>query len=184
MSFIKAFVSKHIQAAAAAHPTGKEAVALFFYGTAPGLAEITALAGDAAISTETVESKTRITLTWPDVSTVITIDSAWDKATQMEGMRGWTERFPAKVRALDEVKAMIASFDSVTACYGTVTQPGLDAGNKVMDLFRALLGTPDQQAGGFFFSRNSFYDRDGLRITGFNEDPDWLGVPPIAENQA
>lgn len=181
MSFIKAFVSKHIHAAAAARPTGQEAVALFFYGAAPGLAEITALAGAAKVSSETDGSKTRITLSWPDVSTIITIDAAWDKAAQMQGMRGWTDRFPAKVRALEEVKAMIASFDSVTACYGTISKPGLDAGNKVMDLFRALLG----EKGGFFFSGNSFYGVDGLRITGIDEDPSWLGTPPgNAENQA
>ena len=156
-----------------------EAVALFFYGAAPDLARISALAGDAAVSTETEGSKTRITITWPDVSTVITIDSAWDKATQMEGMRGWTDRFPAKVRALDEVKALVESFDRVQACYGTVSKPGLDADNKVMNLLRAM----QDDAGGFFFSRNSFYGIDGLRITGFDEDPVWLGTPP-AESAA
>lgn len=181
MSFIKAFVTKHIHAAAAARPAGQEAVAVFFYGTAPGLAEITALAGTAEVSSETDGSKTRITVRWPDVSTVITIDSAWDKAAQMQGMRGWTDRFPAKVKALEKVQAMIASFDSVTACYGTVSKPGLDADNKVMDFFRALLGS----AGGFFFSGNSFYGVDGMRITGIDEDPNWLGTPPDdAANQA
>lgn len=177
MSFIKAFVTKHINAAVAAPPTGMEAVALFFYGTAPDLARITALAGDAAVSTETEGSKTRIIITWPDVTTTITIDSAWDRATQMEGMRGWAERFPAKVRVLEDVKALIESFDTVQACYGSVSRPGLDADSKVMDLFRALLGSPADNAGGFFFSRNSFYGTDGLRITGFNEDPMWLGTP-------
>lgn len=176
MSFIKAFVSKHINAAAAQRPTGQEAVAVFFYGQAPDAARIAALAAGADVSTSTEAGKTRITIAWPDVSTTITIDPGWDKVAQMEGMRGWAERFPAKVRALDDVKALLDSFDRVEACYGSVSRPGLDAGNKAMTLLKALLA----EGGGFFFSRNSFYDTDGLRITGFNEDPVWLGTPPQA----
>lgn len=174
MSFIKAFVSKHINAAAARRPTDLEAVAVFFYGQSPDAARIAELAPGAEVSASTADGKTRITAAWPDVSTTITIDPAWDKAAQMEGMRGWTERFPAKIKALAEVQALIASFDTVTACYGSVSKPGLDADNKAMNLLRALLA----DGGGFFFSRNSFYDTDGLRITGFNEDPVWLGTPP------
>lgn len=176
MSFIKAFVSKHINAAASHRPTGQEAVALFFYGAAPDPARIAELAAGAEVSTSSTDGKTRITITWPDVSTTVTIDPSWDKAVQMEGMRGWTDRFPAKVKALPEVQALIASFDTVTACYGSVSKPGLDADNKVMNLFKALQG----ESGGFFFSRNSFYGTDGLRITGFNEDPVCLGLPPQA----
>lgn len=174
MSFIKAFVSKHINAAAARHPTDQEAVAVFFYGQSPDIARISELAAGAEISTSTADGKTRITAVWPDVSTTITIDPGWDKAAQMEGMRGWTDRFPPKIKALAEVQALIASFDTVTACYGSVSKPGLDADNKAMNLLRAL----QADGGGFFFSRNSFYDTDGLRITGFNEDPVWLGTPP------
>ena len=176
MSFIKAFVSKHINAAAAQRPTGIEAIAVFFYGQAPDATRIAALATGADVSTSMAEGKTRITIAWPDISTTITIDPNWDKAAQMEGMRGWAERFPAKVRALDEVKALLDSFDRVEACYGSVSRPGLDADNKAMTLLKTLL----TEGGGFFFSRNSFYDTDGLRITGFNEDPVWLGTPPQA----
>lgn len=176
MSFIKAFVTKHIHAAAATRPAGQEAVAVFFYGPAPTLGEISALAADAEVSTESEGHKTRINIAWPDVSTTITIDQSWDKTLQMQGLRGWTDRFPAKVKALEEVKALLDSFDHVTACYGTVSKPGLDADNKVMNLLRALHGTE----GGFFFSRNSFYGTDSLRITGFDEDPVWLGTPPQA----
>lgn len=176
MSFIKAFVTKHIHAAATHRPAGQEAVAIFFYGAAPDVERITELASGAEVSVGNSEGKTRINIVWPDVSTVITIDPAWDKAVQMQGMRGWTDRFPAKVRALDDVKALIDSFDHVNACYGSISKPGLDADNKVVNLFNALLGTE----GGFFFSRNSFYGTDRLRITGFDEDPSWLGTPPNA----
>jgi hypothetical protein len=175
MSFIKAFVTKHIQSVTAARPSGQEAVAIFFYGDPPDTARITELAveAEAEVSVGNDEGKTRIALAWPDVSTVITIDPSWDKAIQMQGMRGWTDRFPAKVRELDEVQALIESFDRVTACYGSISKPGLDDGNKVMSLLKALQGN----GGGFFFSRNSFYGTDGLRITGFDEDPAWLGTP-------
>lgn len=179
MSFIKSFVTKHIYAAAETRPTGQEAIAVFFYGAAPSIAEITALAAGAEAVTTEEEGKTRITLTWPDVSTVITIDPNWDKAVQMEGMRGWTERFPKRVRELEEVKTLVASFDTVQACYGTVTKPGLDTDNKVVNLLKALASLHDKDRGGFFFSRNSFYGIDGLRVTGYDEDPVWLGKPAV-----
>ena len=174
MSLFKAFFTKHTHAAAASRPSGQEAVAVFFYGTVPDITAINALAADATVSVGDSGGKTRITIAWPDVSTTITIDPGWNKAEQMQGMRGWAERFPARVRALDEVKALIASFDNVTACYGTVSKPGLDADNKVVSLLLAMLG----EQGGFFFSRNSFYGTDRVRITGFDEDPAWLGTPP------
>ena len=173
MSFLKAFVTKHIHAAAAAHPSGQEAVAVFFYGAPPDVDRIKALAHEATVSVGVDKDKTRIHIVWPDVTTTITIDPDWDKITQMQGMRNWTDRFPAKVRAMDEVKALIDSFGNVEACYGSVSKPGLDAGDKAINLLKALLG----ERGGFFFSRNSFYGTDGLRITGFDEDPMWLGTP-------
>lgn len=174
MSFLKAFVTKHVYAAAAARPAGQEAVAVFFYGPAPVATDIAALASGAEVSVGNTDGKTRITVTWPDVSTVITIDPSWDRAAQMQGMRGWAERFPQRVRVLPEVAALIDSFEHVAACYGSISKPGLDADNKVVNLLLAMLG----EAGGFFFSRNSFYATDRLRITGFDEDPAWLGVPP------
>lgn len=174
MSFLKSLVTRHIHAAAARRPEGQEAVAVFFYGAAPDVTRIAELAANAQVSVDNNEGKTRITVVWPDVSATITIDPAWDRAAQMQGMRGWTERFPARVRELDGVKTLIDSFDRVTACYGTVCKPGLDAENKVLSLLTAMEG----EAGGFFFSRNSFYGTDRLRITGFDEDPAWLGTPP------
>lgn len=174
MSFLKSLVSRHIQAASAMRPTGQESCAIFFYGAAPDRDRIAALALGAETSSTVADGKTRITVAWPDVSIVITIDPSWDRTAQMRGMRGWAERFPAHVRALAEVQALVASFDSVQACYGTVCKPGLDADNKVVGLLKALVG----DGGGFFFSRNSFYGVDGLRITGFDEDPAWLGTPP------
>jgi hypothetical protein len=176
MSLFKAFFTKHTHAAAATRPSGQEAVAVFFYGAAPDLETITALVENAAVSVSDVDGKTRISITWPDVSTTITIDPAWDKIAQMQGLRGWAERFPARVRELEEVKALIGSFDNVAACYGTISKPGLDANDKVVTLLQAMLG----EQGGFFFSRNSFYGADRLRITGFDEDPAWLGAPPQA----
>lgn len=176
MSFIKAFVTKHIHAAAAAPQSGQEAVAVFFYGAPPDIEHIRALAVGATVSVGLDKDKTRIHVIWPDVTTTITIDPDWDKVTQMQGMRHWTDRFPAKVREMEEVRALIDSFGNVEACYGSISKPGLDAGNKVMALLKGLLG----DKGGFFFSRNSFYGTDGLRITGFDEDPVWLGTPPQA----
>lgn len=180
MSFIKAFVTKHIYAAAEVRPAGQEAIAVFFYGQPPSSAEIGTLAAGAEVATELsdVDGKTRITVTWPDVNTVITIDPNWDKAVQMEGMRGWAGRFPQRVRELAEVKALVESFDTVNACYGTVSKPGLDADNKAIKLLKSMIAL--HGGTGFFFSRNSFYDLDGLRITGYNEDPAWLGTPPQA----
>lgn len=174
MSFLKSLVTRHIHAAAASRPTGQEAIAVFFYGTPPDAAQIAALAIGADTEVAEDEGKTRIHVRWPDVSLHITIDPSWDKATQMQGMRAWTGRFPAKVRALEDVRRLIESFDTVAACYGSVSKPGLDADNKAVALLQALIA----DGGGFFFSRNSFYGPDRLRITGFDEDPVWLGTPP------
>ena len=176
MSRFKAFITKSVQDVNSRPPSGMVAIAAFFYGTPPSVSDIRALAIGADVAVNNDEGKTRITVTWPDVNTVITIDPSWDKVQQMEGMRGWVERFPQHVRVLPEVAKMIESFDTVTACYGTVSKPGLDADNKAVNLLKALLGNE----GGFFFSRNSFYGTDGLRITGFNDDPMWLGTPPPA----
>ncbi|HEY1182288.1 MAG TPA: hypothetical protein VGE56_08295, partial [Rhodocyclaceae bacterium] len=115
MSFLKSLVTKHIHAAAAARPQGQEAVAVFFYGEPPAPESLPGLVADAEVSTVQEDCKTRISITWSDVTATITIDPAWDKATQMQGMRGWTDRFPAKVKVLDDVKALIESFDTVTA---------------------------------------------------------------------
>lgn len=171
MSFLKSFITRHVHAAAATRPTGQEAVAVFFYGAAPDISGIVGLASPAEADISHGENKTRITLRWADAETVITIDSTWDRHTQMQGMRGWTERFPRHVRELEGVKALVDSFDKVTACYGTISKPALNA--DVLSLLHAMAG----EAGGFLFSRNSFYDLDGLRITGFDEDPTWLVEP-------
>ncbi|HTJ97156.1 MAG TPA: hypothetical protein VL381_06780 [Rhodocyclaceae bacterium] len=173
---LKAFINKSIQEVSSRPPPGITAVAVFFYGPPPALADISALAVGADVAVKNEDGKTRIHVTWSDVNTIITIDPNWDKAQQMEGMRGWVERFPQHVRALPDVAKMIESFDDVSACYGTVSKPGLDVDNKVVNLLKALLGSD----GGFFFSRNSFYGTDALRITGFSEDPMWLGTPPAA----
>ena len=55
MSFIKAFVSKHINAAASHRPTGQEAVALFFYGAAPDPARIAELVGAQPVTIQAAE---------------------------------------------------------------------------------------------------------------------------------
>ncbi|HTH94132.1 MAG TPA: hypothetical protein VL550_02780 [Rhodocyclaceae bacterium] len=179
MSFLKSFVTRHIHAAAATQPTGQEAVAVFFYGPTPEIARISSLAAPADCDITDVDGKTRITLRWASAETVITIDPTWDRQTQMQGMRGWTERFPKHVRELEGVRALVTSFDTVTACYGTISKPALTA--EGLKFLLQLTG----DAGGFFFSRNSFYDLDGLRITGFDEDPVWLIEPDSAEtNQA
>src|ERR1043165_4333628 len=86
MSFLKSFVAKHVMAAASAPPIGMDAVAVFFYGQAPALAEISSLAPDADVSVSSKDSKTRIAIAWPDVNLTITLDAAWDKQAQMVGM--------------------------------------------------------------------------------------------------
>src|SRR5262245_56384365 len=171
VSFLKSFVSKHIHAAAAMRPTGQEAVAIFFYGQAPTPEDIVALATGTETSVTASEGKTRIAVTWGDASLNINIDPGWDKTVQMAGMRGWTERFPQRIRELPHVRAFVETFDKVNYCYGTVAQPALNA--SALSLLKEILR---KGGGGFFFSRNSFYDADGSQITGFDDDPIHLGV--------
>ena len=175
MSLIKRFVTRHIHAAAAQRPQGQESAAVFFYGPPPSVETMAAWAGDIA-ATATVrqeERKTRLTLEWPDASLLITLDPDWDKTAQMTGLSKWAERFPARVRALPKVVALLASFAQVTACFGMVCKPGFAANTALSDLLLRLPGSES----GFFFSGNSFYAADRSQITGLDDDPLWLGRP-------
>src|SRR4030095_5694283 len=102
MSRFKAFITKSVQDVNSRPPSGMVAIAIFFYGPPPSVADIRTLIVGADVAVNNEEGKTRITVTWPDVNTIITIDPSWDKAQQMEGMRGWVERFPKHVRVLPE----------------------------------------------------------------------------------
>lgn len=174
MSLLKSFFTRQIKAANELRPAGQEAVALFFYGIAPSLDAIAARFPDAKAERRDAPGKERLHLSWGEVSLTITVDLGWDRSQQLTGLRGWMERFPARVRAQARVIELMQSLDRVTACYGTISIPGLETHPGPMNVLKQLLS----EGGGFFFSRNSFYDAQGASITGFDEDPVWLGVPP------
>lgn len=144
---------------------------VFFRGPPPTQAQITALAEGAEVTSAPDGNRTRIRVSWPGVSLILTIDPSWPRDLQLAGMRGWISRFPANEQAKPEVQAFLAALNDTTTCYGTVISPGYDAGGKVAGFLQRLLGTQ----GGFFFTHQSFYDAQGKWILGSATDPAVMG---------
>jgi hypothetical protein len=144
---------------------------VFFRGPPPTVAQVTALAEGAEVTSAPDGNRTRVRVSWPGVSLILTIDPTWPRDLQIAGMRGWISRFPADEQGTPEVKAFLAALNDTTTCYGTVISPGYDAGGKVAGFLQRLLGTQ----GGFFFTHQSFYDAKGNRIIGSTTDPAVMG---------
>lgn len=140
---------------------------IFFYGTPPSTAQIASLTSGAEVTTAAEGSLTNIIVSWPDVSVTITINPAWNREVQLSGIRGWLDQFPAVERDSKPVTSFLAQLNSTITCYGSVISPGYDKAGKVATFLKQLLGS----TGGFFFSHQSFYNANGVRITGLAGDP-------------
>lgn len=143
---------------------------IFFYGAPPSTAQIASLASGAEVSSAAEGKLINVIVKWPDVSVTITINSTWNRDVQLSGIRGWLGQFPAVERDSKHVLSFLAQLNSTTTCYGSVISPGYDKAGKVATFLRQLLGS----TGGFFFSQQSFYNANGVRITGIAGDPTTL----------
>ena len=144
---------------------------IYFYGTPPSAAQVAILAEGAQVVTENNGKKTRISVKWPDVTLVMTIDPEWNRQVQLSGIRGWLGRFPEKERQTQIVQRFLADLEKTNTCYGSVIAPAFDRQGKVSRFLKSLLG----KSGGFFFSHQSFYDANGRQIAGLPGDPNTLG---------
>jgi hypothetical protein len=143
---------------------------IFFFGPPPTVEAIQKLAPDATTQVENHEGATRLTLSWPDVSITINIDPNWPRDLQLSGIRSLIDGFPAREKRKAAVVELLRQLDHTTTCYGSVIEPAYDRDGKVIGLLRRLLAP----TGGFLFTHQSFYDAQGRRITGLQEDPEWL----------
>lgn len=143
---------------------------LFFYGPPPSVETLTSLAKDARVDVERDGAVTRVTVTWPDVSVLLHMDANWPRDEQLAGIRSLLATFPAAERNRPEVKQLLANLDRTTTCYGSVIDPGYDRDGKVVAFLKQLVAP----TGGFLFTFQSFYAADGSRITGLEEDPEFL----------
>jgi hypothetical protein len=140
---------------------------IYFFGPPPSATEIAA-AAEGARTIESVDGdKTRVSITWPDVTMVVTIDPRWNRAGQLRGIRGWLASFPERERQSVIVRDFLANLDMVTACYGSVISPSYDDEGKVARLLKTMV----RSSGGFIFTRQSFYSATGVRIAGLEGDP-------------
>jgi hypothetical protein len=143
---------------------------LFFYGPPPSVETITSLAGDAKVETERDGAVTRVTVSWSEVSVILHIDADWPRDEQLSGIRGLLAGLPALERKRPDVKQLLANLDKTTTCYGSVIDPGYDREGNVVAFLKKLVAP----TGGFLFTFQSFYSADGRRITGLQDDPEFL----------
>ena len=144
---------------------------IYFYGPPLSSAQVATLAEGAQFFTENNGNKTRISLKWPDVTLVMTIDPEWNRQVQLSGIRGWLSRFPEQEKQSPTVQRFLADLEKTTTCYGSVITPAFDRQGKVSKFLKSLL----RKSGGFFFSHQSFYDSNGQQIVGLPGDPNMLG---------
>ena len=149
----------------------KDNAGVYFYGTPSTVQQITAFADRAEVMTAMDGIKTKVSIRWPDVALSITIDPQWNREIQLSGIRGWIDRFPDQEKHSSAVKNFLTRLDKTVTCYGVVIMPGYDHQGKAVKLLKNILG----KSGGFFFSHQSFYDLQGIRIIGLPEDPNKLG---------
>jgi hypothetical protein len=143
---------------------------IFFFGPPPTVEAIQKLVPDATTQVEQQDGATRITVSWPEVSITIHIDPNWPRDLQLAGIRGLIDGFPAREKRKPAVVELLRQLDRTTTCYGSVIEPAYDRDGKVIGLLRKLLAP----TGGFLFTHQSFYDAQGRRITGLQEDPEQL----------
>ena len=140
---------------------------IYFFGPPPSFADI-ALAAEGARTLESADGdKSRLSITWPDVTIAVTVDPKWNRAGQLRGIRAWLASFPESERQSAIVQDFLANLDSVTTCYGSVISPWYDGEGKVAKLLKAII----RSSGGFIFTRQSFYSATGVRIAGIEGDP-------------
>jgi hypothetical protein len=149
---------------------GQDSAGVFFYGPAPTVDAIQRLAPEATTSIERDEGTTRLTVSWPEVSIVINIDPNWPRDLQLAGIRGLLAGFSAREKKKPAVVDFLERLERTTTCYGVVIEPAYDREGKALGLMKRLLAP----TGGFLFTYQSFYDADGRRITGLQDDPERL----------
>ena len=144
-----------------------------FYGPPPTAAQITKLAAatDGDVSTATQSKVTYINVKWPDVSLSITVDPTVDRQELIYGARTWVSGLPAKDRSSKLVAPFLADLDRLSLCYGSVVTPDFDKEGKVVALLKKIV-TP---TGGYFFTHQTFYTIEGVRIVGVEGAPSKLG---------
>jgi hypothetical protein len=158
----------------------QDSAGLFFHGPPPTLDDIARVAGDATVSTETVESVVRVTVAWPDVSVIIHVTPDWPRDEQLASIRSELAGYPAREQHKPGVKEFLANLDRTTTCWGSLIDPGYDREGKVAAFFTRLIGI----SGGFLSTYQSFYASDGKRITGPSADPANLTTKlPVAGNR-
>jgi hypothetical protein len=143
---------------------------LYFYGPPPSVDDIVKVAGEASVSSTVVESVTRVTVAWPDVTVVIHIDTDWRRVEQLSSIRDALAELPRREQHKPAVREFLANLDRTTACWGSLIEPGYDREGRVAAFFTRLIGI----TGGFLSVYQSFYSADGRRITGMEDDPEML----------
>lgn len=175
MKFFKALGAVfHRGAAAPAKPVKQDSVGLFFYGPAPSAEHIAEIAASAQVSTQVEPSKrTRISIAWPDVALTVTIDPEWaaEKDYQLSCMREWLDLFNSTEEQREVAHKLSAELENTSTCYGSVVTPAFDEQAKAVGLLKTLIA----ETGGCFFSRQTFYDAQGIRIIGRPGNPGHLG---------
>ncbi|HUQ10127.1 MAG TPA: hypothetical protein VM146_07400 [Steroidobacteraceae bacterium] len=148
----------------------QDSAALYFYGPAPTMDDITRAAGDASVTTNVVETWTRVTVAWPEVTVILHLDSEWRRDEQLSSIRQMLTELPAREQRKPAVKKFLADLDRTMACWGSLIDPGYDREGRVATFYKRLVAT----TGGFLFTYQSFYSGDGKRIAGMEGDPDTL----------
>jgi hypothetical protein len=152
----------------AAH--AQDNAALYFYGPPPTVDDITRVAGDATVTSSLVESVTRVTIAWSDVTVIIHIDGDWRRDEQLASIRQMVTELPSREQHKPAVRKFLADLDRTTVCWGSLIDPGYDREGRVATFFKKLVGA----SGGFLFTYQSFYSAGGKRIVGLQDDPETL----------
>lgn len=143
---------------------------LFFYGPPPTVETITRLAGEATVTSNLVESVTRVTVAWPDVTLIIHIDPVWRRDEALASIRDTLAELPAREQHKPAVREFLANLERTQVCLGSLIDPGYDREGRVAAFLTRLIAT----TGGYLFTYQSFYSADGKRIAGVAGDPELL----------
>src|SRR5699024_9613438 len=116
----------------------QDSAALYFYGTPPTVEEIATLAGDATVSSNLVESVTRVTVSWADLSVIIHIDPDSRRDELLSSIRQMIAELPAREQHKPVVKKFLANLDRTTVSWGSLIDPGYDREGKVAAFLKKL----------------------------------------------
>jgi len=134
---------------------------------APEKTAVESFAPGAKVTENKQGEKSTFVCEWPDVTVKIFIDPKWDLKSQIDQMKKLLNAGAGKDKDSPVLTSLMKSLDETVDCYGCVITPHYDTGGKAAALVLKLAAN----CRGFVYSHTTFYDSEGRKIAGFEDDP-------------